>query len=119
LRGLGLVCCIGILSLTPFTAGAQENASNPLSKGRNTDLRIQSTTGKGGDKSDHYVDGAFMARDNLKIKYELHYNHISSGDGSADGLEKSVLKATYFPSEGRLSETWGYRIAVGLDHRVR
>lgn len=56
-----------------------------------------------------------MARDNLKIKYELHYNHISSGDDSADGLEKAVLKVIYFPKEGRLNETWGYRMAVGLD----
>ncbi|MDV7145973.1 hypothetical protein R3X27_25135, partial [Tropicimonas sp. TH_r6] len=97
------------------SALAQENASNPLSKGRNTDLRIQSTTGDGKDKTDYFIDGAFMARDDLKIKYELHYNDISSSETSAGGLEKAVLKGIFFPTEGRLNENWGYRLAVGLD----
>jgi hypothetical protein len=56
-----------------------------------------------------------MARDNLKIKYVLHYNRISSDVTSADGLEKAILKAIYFPTEGQLNETWGYRLALGLD----
>ncbi|WP_425046268.1 hypothetical protein [Primorskyibacter sp. S87] len=96
-------------------ANEQENASNPLSKGRNTDLRIQSISGEGGDKTDYFLEGAFMALDNLKIKYELHYNDVSSVRNSGSGFEKAILKGIYFPSEGRLNETWAFRLAVGLD----
>jgi len=96
-------------------AFSQENASNPLSKGRNTDVGMQSTRGSSGDETDYFIEGAFMARDNLKIKYELHYNDISSTAGVANGFEKAILKAIYFPTEGRLNPTWGYRLALGID----
>ena len=115
IKPLGRTLVASLVILSCSAALAQENASNPLSKGRNTDLRIQSTSGSGGDKTDYFIDGAFMARDNLKIKYELHYNSVSSDLGSAEGLERAVLKAIFFPTEGRLNETWGYRLALGLD----
>ncbi len=110
-----LVTASSLSILLAGAALAQENASNPLSKGRNTDLRVQSTTGTGGDKTDYFIDGAFMARDDLKIKYELHYNDVSSSGAEATGFEKVLLKAIYFPTEGQLNESWSYRLAVGLD----
>ncbi|CUH41169.1 hypothetical protein [Ruegeria atlantica] len=106
--------CILAFSLSQSGAAA-ENASNPLSKGRNTDLRIQHTDGNSGEKTDYFIDGAFMALDNLKIKYELHYNNISANGMSSSDWEKALVKLIYFPTEGLLNETWGYRAAVGLD----
>ena len=109
---LGFLCvCLGI-GVAPVLA---ENASNPLSKGRNTDLRVQQTDGNDGTKTDYFIDGAFMANDKLKIKDEVHYNNVSFEGNSADGLEKTVLKGIYFPSEGALGDGWGYRTAIGLD----
>lgn len=114
-RSKFLFCTCAALLMSASGSLAQENASNPLSKGRNTDLRFQSTEGDGGDKTDYFVEGAFMARPDLKIKYELHYNDVSTDAGSADGFEKVVLKAIYFPTEGAINDTWAFRTAVGLD----
>ena len=115
-RRIQSLICASLIPLGSLaTPALAENASNPLSKGRNTDLRIQQTDGDGGTKIDYFIDGAFMANDSLKIKYELHYNEVSSDGTSADGFEKTVLKAIYFPAEGRLGGGWGYRTAVGLD----
>jgi hypothetical protein len=108
---LGLAIALGVA----LPALADENASNPLSKGRNTDLRVQATQGSAQDKTDAFIDGAFMASDNLKIKYELHYNDISRDGESLNGLEIGQIKAIYFPKEGALSDDWGYRLAVGAD----
>lgn len=110
----------GILAIALFYVFStkcawSENASNPLSKGRNTDLRIQHTDGDGGEKTDYFIDGAFMARDNLKIKYELHYNDVDQGFSSSNDWEKALVKLIYFPTEGLINDTWGYRAAVGLD----
>ena len=50
-----------------------ENASNPLAKTRNTDLRYQYFDLRdGSDRHDTYIDGAFMANEKLKINYQLH-----------------------------------------------
>ncbi len=58
------------------TAPAQgdgENASNPLAKVKNTDVRIQYFDNPdGSERWDYWIaDGAFMATNKLKIKYEL------------------------------------------------
>ena len=49
-----------------------ENASNPLAKVKNTDLRWQYFDTGDSHINDVFVEGAFMANDKLKIKYELH-----------------------------------------------
>ncbi len=51
----------------------EENASNPLAAVNNTDLRYQYVDLSGADRHDVFVDGAYMATQKLKIKYELHY----------------------------------------------
>jgi hypothetical protein len=95
--------------------GGGENASNPLAKVKNTDLRWQhSDLGSGRSINDFFIDGAFMATDKLKIKYELHYWETDVTGSSQAGWESLVIKPIYFPTEG----AWGsvkYRIAVGVD----
>jgi hypothetical protein len=92
-----------------------ENASNPLSKGRNTDLRYQYfDLVDGSDRHDGFIDGAFMATDKLKVKYEVHYWETNVTGRSEHDWEKLVLKPIYFPNEGTWG-TWKYRLAVGLE----
>lgn len=91
-----------------------ENASNPLAKVKNTDLRWQRLDLDGGRVNDFFVDGAFMATDKLKIKYELHYWETNVTGSSENDWESASLKGIYFPTEG----AWGdvkYRLALGLE----
>jgi len=91
-----------------------ENASNPLAKVKNTDLRYQYLDLEKGRVNDFFIDGAFMALDNLKLKYELHYWETDISGDSEKNLESANLKSIYFPTEG----SWGevkYRVALGLD----
>ena len=74
----------GLLFLLSAVSTAQEeNASNPLAKVKNTDLRWQYfDLGSAGHLNDFYIDGAFMPLDALKLKYELHYwDTNNSGTG--------------------------------------
>lgn len=85
----------------------------------NTDIRLQTfDLGGGGDRQDLFIDGAFMMRDNLKIKYELHYNSTDITGTRHNDFEQAILKAIYFPSERQLNATWGMRTAVGLEWTV-
>lgn len=106
---------LGLLATTNLSS-AEENASNPLAAVNNTDLRYQYLDlGDGADKQDAFIDGAYMLRPDLKLKYELHYNWTDvTGSREAD-FEKVNLKAIYFPSQSKLNETWGVRTAVGLE----
>jgi hypothetical protein len=95
---------------------AEGNASNPLAKVKNTDIRAQYH-----DKSDgsYYwdfwlADGAFMATDKLKIKYELHYWKTDVTGSSENALESLHVKPIYFPKKGKLGD-WNYSLAVGLE----
>lgn len=98
-------------------AAAEENASNPLAKVKNTDLRLQSFDVDDSYINDFFIDGAFMANDNLKIKYELHYWETDLSGRSEQGLESSTLKAIYFPKDVKVEDRsiLGYRLAIGLD----
>jgi hypothetical protein len=95
---------------------AEGNASNPLAKVKNTDIRAQYH-----DKPDgtYYwdfflADGAFMATDKLKIKYELHYWKTDVTGTSESSMESLHVKPIYFPKSGTLGE-WKYSLAVGLE----
>ena len=46
-----------------------ENASNPLAAVSNTDLRAQYFDLDGSDRTDYWVDGAYMVTPKLKLKY--------------------------------------------------
>jgi hypothetical protein len=107
--------------VTSFSAIAEdgdaigENASNPLSKGMNTDIRAQNFDLRGGaDSRDYFIDGAFMASDKLKIKYEAHYWDTDVTGNSEQDWESFHLKGIYFPKEGKWGET-PYRVATGLE----
>ncbi len=101
--------------LTSVVIAQEENASNPLAKVSNTDLRWKYLDlGSAGHLNDLYVDGAFMPLDSLKLKYELHYWDTNISGSGESGLESVRLKGIFFPKEG----AWGsatYRIAVGMD----
>jgi hypothetical protein len=103
------------LTLATGVALAEENASNPLAAVNNVDLRWQYTSAEAGDTHDVYVDGAYMVLPKLKLKYELHYNFTDVTGTDEQDFEKLVIKPIYFPSETKLSETWGLRTAVGFD----
>ena len=64
-----------ILLLTSIgtAASAEENASNPLAAVNNTDIRYQAFDVGNSDRQDAFIDGAYMLRDDLKLKYELRY----------------------------------------------
>lgn len=102
-----------------FATGEEkrENASNPLAKVKNTDLRWQYFDLDPNRINDLFIDGAFMALDNLKMKYELHYWETDLTGESEQDFESATLKGIYFPTEG----AWGklkYRIALGLEWKI-
>lgn len=114
-----LILCFFAIFLLTSSAGATEdsageNASNPLAKVKNTDLRYQYLDMEGGHVNDVFIDGAFMALDSLKVKYELHYWETDLTGNSENNFESSTLKAIYFPTEGAWGEVT-YRVALGLD----
>ena len=91
-------------SLLISNATSEENASNPLAKVNNTDLRYQYLDLGDGRVNDFFIDGAFMALDNLKIKYELHYWETDISGGSENNLESTTLKGIYLPTEGAFED---------------
>jgi len=108
------VLLISISLAAATEEGEGENASNPLAKVRNTDVRWQYLDMDGGHVNDLFIDGAFMASDSLKIKYELHYWETDITGNSEYDWESLTLKGIYFPTEG----AWGdlkYRVAIGMD----
>ena len=112
-KALGFLTIL-IVPVGAVCAAEAENASNPLAKASNTDIRWQRLEGSGFSINDLFVDGAFMATDNLKIKYELHYWDLDAGSSGENGLSSAVVKGIYFPFEGK-NENFGYRIAMGVD----
>ena len=114
-RSLGRTAALAVLTLFAAPVSAAENASNPLAAVNNTDIRYHFFDLGGADLQDAFIDGAFMLRDNLKMKYELHYNSTDVTGTRHSDFEKAMLKAILFPSERKLNETWGMRTAVGLE----
>lgn len=110
-----ITCCLGF-AVSGSRSAADENASNPLAAVNNTDIRFQSfDLGGSSNRQDFFLDGAYMLRDNLKLKYELHYNSTDATGTSYSSFEKAIVKAIYFPSEKKLNESWGMRTAIGLE----
>jgi hypothetical protein len=111
------ICVLFLLFFS--TAGfadedAGENASNPLAKVKNTDIRWQYFDTKNSHINDVFIDGAFMANDKLKIKYELHYWETDVTGNSEQNLESTTLKAIYFPKDIQ-GDGRNYRVAAGID----
>jgi len=118
MRQILLACVCALLLSTPLTMAAEgsdgENASNPLAKVKNTDVRWQHLDMEAGGINDFFIDGAFMANDKLKVKYELHYWETDVTGQSEQDWESITLKGIYFPTEGVRGDL-KYRLAVGLD----
>jgi len=112
LRRTAIALLFVILAVS--NASASENASNPLAAVNNLDLRSQYFDLGGSDLVDFWADGAYMATEKLKLKYELHYWNTDVTGTSEYGLESVHFKPIYFPTQGKLG-TWMYRVAVGLE----
>lgn len=92
-----------------------ENASNPLSKSRNTDFQIKYYDLDGdSERIDYAIDGALMLSSKIKVKYELHYWDTDITGKDEDDFESAHLKVIYFPKEGKIG-SWNYRLAGGLE----
>ena len=111
-----------VLTVSPCVAdttdapagGDGENPSNPLAKVKNTDVRAQYFDNPDGFYTwDFWVaDGAFMATDKLKIKYELHYWSTDVTGFGENDFESLHIKPIYFPKKGTLGQ-WKYQLAAG------
>ncbi len=111
----GLCCLTCSLTLADDNVTAGENPSNPLSKGRNTDLRAQYfDLGDGADRSTYNLEGSLMLHSQLKIKYEARYWSTDVTGEREHGMEATSLKAIYFAKDGRRGN-WGLRGAIGLE----
>ena len=92
----------------------EENASDPLAKVRNTDLRWHYLDLDENHINDVFIDGSFMVNDKFKIKYELHYWETDLSGHSEQNVESTTLKAIYFPKDIK-GDGRNYRLATGLD----
>jgi hypothetical protein len=94
-KGLAALSVASFFALTPCLA--EENASNPLAKVKNTDVRAQYFDNPDGSyRWDFWIaDGAFMATDSLKIKYEVHYWKTDITGSSENDLESVHVKPIY------------------------
>lgn len=108
-----LLLLVGHAAVASDESGG-ENASNPLAKVKNTDLRWQYLDLGDGRVNDLFIDGALMATDTLKVKYELHYWETDISGNSETDWESATLKGIYFPKEGARG-TVTYRLALGLE----
>jgi hypothetical protein len=118
-RGRNMKRLAALLAAFFFTLSpcvAEGNASNPLAKVKNTDVRAQYFDNRDGSyRWDFWAaDGAFMATDKLKIKYEIHYSKTDVTGSSENDLESIHLKPIYFPKMGTLGK-WKYSLAVGAE----
>jgi len=109
------VCALALSLVTGITnAYGGENASNPLAAVSNTDLRAQYFDLGGSDRTDYWVDGAYMLTPKLKLKYELHYWDTDVTGTSESDFETFHLKPIYFPTQGEWG-SWKYKLAIGAE----
>ena len=107
--------CFSTLSVAQEELEAEDNPSNPLSKARNTDLRVQYfDLGNGADRTSYNVEGGMMINPSLKLKYEARYWSTNVTGGREHGLEVGSLKGIYFAKD-RQWEAWELRPAIGLE----
>ncbi|MEH6592807.1 MAG: hypothetical protein V7746_21245, partial [Halioglobus sp.] len=103
--------------LLSTTALPQENASSPLSKVRNTDVKLRYFDVEGADRLDYAVEGAMMLSPKLKFRYEARYWETDITGKDTSGMESARAKGIYFPGEGKWGNT-PYRLAVGAEVKV-
>jgi hypothetical protein len=107
-----LSLAVALVSMQAADA-APENASNPLAAVDNIDVRLQYFDLDGSsDRTDLWLDGAYMLTPKLKLKYELHYWDTDVTGSSENDFESFHLKPIYFPTAGKWGE-WKWKLAVG------
>lgn len=95
----------------------QENASDPLAKVRNTDVKLRTFDIDSNDRDDYAIEGAMMLTPDLKLRYEVRYWETDVTGRDTSGLESARAKAIYFLGDG----IWGstpYRLAVGAEAKI-
>ena len=106
-----------LIALAPVgNSYGDENASNPLAAVNNTDVRVQYFDLDGPERTDYFLDGAYMVTPKLKLKYELRYWDTDVTGTSESDWETLHLKPIYFPE--KLVGEWGawkYKTAVGVE----
>lgn len=92
----------------------EENASNPLAAVNNSDVRAQYFDLDGPERTDFFLDAAYMLTPKLKLKYEIHYWATDATGSRESGWESLHLKPIYFPESwvGKWGG-WKYKVAVG------
>jgi hypothetical protein len=112
---LPVFLCTGAIALAQDELETAENPSNPLSKGRNTDLRLQYfDLGGSADRTMFNVEGATMIKPSLKLKYEARYWSTNVTGEREHGMEAASLKGIYYAKD-RQWDAWGVRPAIGLE----
>lgn len=93
-----------------------ENASNPLAAVNNTDVRAQYFDLDESERTDFFLDGAYMLTPKLKLKYELHYWDTDVTGSSESDWESLHIKPIYFPEKwvGKWG-AWKYKTAVSVE----
>ena len=102
---------------SPPSNAAPENASSPLAKVRNTDVKLRVFDIDGDDRDDYAVEGAMMLSPSLKFRYEARYWETNVNGRNTSGMESARAKAIYFPGDGKWGDT-PYRLAVGAEVKV-
>lgn len=99
------------------SGAAGADGSNPLAAVSKLDLiwQYKNTTNRK-HSSDFHAEGATMLHPKLKLNVELHYWDTNVTGESENDWERFTVKPIYFPKDVNLSETWGMRIAVGLEY---
>jgi hypothetical protein len=112
-RFIAVAALAGTLGLGGSAHG-EENASNPLAAVNNTDVRYQYFDLGESERTDAWLDGAYMATPKFKLKYELHYWSTDVTGSSESDWDTLHLKGIYFPKQGAWG-AWQYKWAVGLE----
>ena len=102
------------LSLLTALQAQEENASNPLAAVNNLDFRAQYFDVDGKDRTDYFLDGAYMANPKLKLKFELHYWDTNLTGSGENDFESFHFKPIYFPTQGKWG-SWNYKVALGAE----
>jgi hypothetical protein len=107
-----MAACIALIGITPGYADG--NASNPLAAVNNDDIRAQYFDLDGPKRTNYWVDGAYMVKPKLKLKYEIHYWNTDVTGSSENDWESLHLKPIYFPASlvGEWGD-WKYATAIG------
>ena len=95
-----------------------ENASSPLAKVRNTDIKLRIFDVDGFDRDEYKLEGALMLTPELKFRYEARYWQTDITGRDTSGMESVRAKAIFFPGEGIWRET-PYRLAAGVEVKVQ